>query len=596
MKLYSCRDFYVSLKSSFHPKIFSFALEMSDFLSDNLKEYIFYGKELNMHNSKKKSKLSLMIFGLLFLIIVSFFVFMQTPFSKVNLRETEVYLELGHSPEKSPSYYLDGNAFSILLSYVDISSVEKDTPGQYPITIYHGFDTHTCIVTVSDTEAPELSCDIQTKTVLPGENITIDKLGVRTQDHSEIKYVGFTKIQSDHFYTGLSDYEMLTDMYASYREGISFYSKEFQFAYGGTYTLTIEACDLYDNKNSVDLTIIVEEPPVIEAPADFYIAVGSELDYETYIDAWDLIDEKFNYEDIEIDSSSVSLATAGEYPVYFAATDDYGLSSTAVSRVHVLQKDDLQNLINTHQINIDEHAIVGAYNAYDLGYFEDCTLDNHGNKSTYYAVAQSIVRVSNLRDETFGNGFIVKIDDDMVTICTCAHVTEDCVTPKITFRDGTVRFGAVVGQDPSSDVAFICIPIDGNSEKSSLSSDYVKNLRTIHIDETYWKALADDADIRLGYVCLDKNGHFRYTANGRLIKKDVKKNWNNYENVHQMLVDMEAQPGSSGSAIFDESGRLLGMIRGHSKHKDGTVEKVGVPLSEILRQYELIFKKKLQYK
>ena len=63
-----------------------------------------------------------------------------------------------------------------------------------------------------------------------------------------------------------------------------------------------------------------------------------------------------------------------------------------------------------------------------------------------------------------------------------------------------------------------------------------------------------------------------------------------------MLVDMEAQPGSSGSAIFDETGRLLGMIRGHSKHKDGTVEKVGVPLSEILRQYELIFKKKLQYK
>lgn len=542
-----------------------------------------------MQSQKKKRNVIFILLSLIAVFSVSLFLFMQSPMFDVQLSQDEISLEIGHSIEKSPSYYLEGNAFSVALSFVDASSVQKNEAGRYPIIIYHGFEQYTCYVTVMDTEPPVISCDINTKTVLPGETISIEKLGVRTKDFSEIESVAFTKIASTHFYTGLPD-EETEQMRAAYEKGINFYGEEFQFAYGGVYTLTVEACDIFQNRSEITLTLKVEEPPIIEAPSDFYIATGSEIDFAEHVLAWDFIDEDFSMENVEVDSSSVSLGTAGNYTITFTGTDSYGLTAAVTSTVHILSKEDLQELINTHKINISEHVIVGAYNAYDLGYY-----DNQSLEATRSAQLPATVHVKNLRDDTFGSGFIIHIDEEAVTIATCYHVTEQCVTPRITFDDGTTRLGAVVGQNKESDVAFIQIPIDGSSEKTSLPSDYVKNLRTVHIDEAYWKSIPNDSSLLLGYVCIDGNGYIRDYSKGTLLTKDVKKDWNDYEDVHQMLISMDPKPGSSGSALFDETGRLIGMVRGHSKYKDGSTVKVGVPLSEILRLYELTFKEKLQY-
>ena len=544
-----------------------------------------------MTTAKRKHRLLFVLVFLPMILLTAVFLFMKSPISNVSLKHPDFQLELGDSLKKSPDYYLEGNSLSVALSYVDSSAVKNNTAGQYPITIYHGFDKYTCTITVSDTTAPQLLCDINTKTVLPGEVITIDKLGIRTQDYSEIKYIGFTKLQSDNFYTGLSDDEMLADMYASYREGIHFYSEEFQFTYGGIYELTIAACDIFENKSEITISLKVEEPPVIEVPTDFYVAVGSDITYANYLTAWDFIDEKFTCDDVEIDSSSVSLATAGDYPVLFRGTDTYGLTSTTTATVHVLAKKDLQQKINSHEINVSEHIIIGAYNLYDSGYYQD--IDKY-TLSSY--LLPSIVHVKNPWRDTSGSGFIVSIDDSTVTIATCAHVITQCLAPTVTFYDGTQRSGICVGQDYESDIAFIRIPIDGSSENTSISSDYVKNLRTVHIDEAYWKSLDNNASIPLWYACINGSGHLWHRSSGTLLEKDIKRDWNSYEDVHQMHTTMEAKSGSSGSAIFDESGRLFGMVRGSSTLDDGSTVKVGVPLSEILRQYELTFKKKVQYR
>jgi len=399
----------------------------------------------------------------------------------------------------------------------------------------------------TDTMPPVISCDIKTKTLLPGETISIDKLGIRTQDSSEIKSIAFTKITSDNFYTGLSEAEM-GDMRIAYQKGIPFYGKELQFAYTGIYELTIEACDSFDNKSETSVTIKVEGAPVIEAPLHFYIAKGSKLIYTEHISAWDFIDEDFSSEDIEIDSSNVNLASVGDYVVTFRATDSYGLSSASTSTIHVLEQDKLQELINTQQIDRSASVILGAYNAYDIGIFESTSLTDVTD-----ALAPVMVRILNPKTESSGNGFIVKIDDTFVTICTAAQVCANCINPEIIFFDDTMRIGAVTAYDNTNDVAFIRIPIDGASEDTSLSLDYVKDLRTIHIDEGHWKKLAAQ--------------------------------------------NSSVTPSSTipGSAIYDESGRLLGMVGNPTDLRGETFPDGHIPLKEILRRYELTFKKKLQY-
>ena len=48
--------------------------------------------------------------------------------------------------------------------------------------------------TPEDTTPPVISCNIQTTTVLPGETLSIEKLGVRATDSSEIKSIAFTNV------------------------------------------------------------------------------------------------------------------------------------------------------------------------------------------------------------------------------------------------------------------------------------------------------------------------------------------------------------------------------------------------------------------
>lgn len=397
----------------------------------------------------------------------------------------------------------------------------------------------------TDSTAPLISCNIKTKTLLPGETISIDSLGIRAHDASKIESLAFTKIRSDYFYTGLPEDE-ISDMRKAYQKGISFHSEEFQFAYGGIYTLTIGACDIYQNCSEIEITIKVEEPPMIEAPTDFYVAEGYKIDFTEQINAWDFLDEDFSSDDLKIDSSSVNFAKAGSYPVFITGTDNYGLSQSMTATVHVHSQEELQQLINTHQINISEQVIIGAYNTYDMGYF-----DNSDSEMLNAAITPAMVHIENLEKNTSGNGFIIKIDEEMVTICTCAHVTANGMTQTVIFEDGSSCLGSVVRYDEAKDVSFIQIPIDGNSENTSLAKEYVKRLRTVHIDEVYWKENKDSSPI---------------------------------------IVSSESDSDSSGTAVVDYTGRLLGMFCS-SDSKNGTT----IPLNEILRQYELTFKKKLQY-
>lgn len=539
-------------------------------------------------SSKQNNKLFLIPIGVIGFLLLSAVLFVQSPLFDVTLAQTEMHLELGTAADTNPATYLEGSQWCVPLSYVDTSNVKKSKVGRYPIHIYHGFDKYTCYVNVTDTTAPVVSCDIKNKTVTPGETVSVESLGLKIEDYSDIDSMAFTRIASSHFYTGLPD-EQTEEMREAYQKGLDMYAEEFQFSYGGIYTLTIGVEDTFHNRSEITLTLKVEQPPVIESASDYYMATAQEIPFEEYITAWDFIDEDLDASDVKIDSSQIQSDKTGSYPIYFSVTDSYGLTTTTEATVHVGTAAELQELINTHQINASEDIIIGAYNLYDSGYYENEDIDFIQN-----IMLPSIVHIENDVLDTIGSGFIIAIDDEFITITTNEHVVTDDMMPDVAFYDGTTCNAAVVGTNAKEDIAFIRIPIEEKHSVTAVAADYVQSLRTVHINESYWNELDNDESLTIGYNCVNANGKIWFTQSGTMIEKTAKRDWNNYTDIDAMIISMTPEAGTSGSAIFDSYGNLIGMIRGYTDYGSYT-ETIAVPLHRILKYYELIFKTKVQY-
>ncbi len=530
----------------------------------------------------------LLVFGVFTALCLGIFLFLKSPLFEVGFTTTELHLEIGENLSKNPTDYLEGDDWCVALSYVDASSVKKTKVGRYPIHIYHGFHKYTCYVNVTDTLAPVISCDIKNKTITPGQTVSVHSLGLNIQDHSEIDSIAFTKISSNHFYTGLPD-DQMAEMEKAYAKGLDMWAEEFQFSYGGIYTLTIEVTDEFHNSSEITLNLTVEEPPVVTAPNHIYVAENQTIDYTNYIDAWDFIDEDFGKDDLVVDASEVNLSKTGSYQVFFKATDSYGLSVTAYSIVHVNSQEALQEQINAQAISMSKDIIIGALNPYDIGYYEDKSL-----AEIQEIMLPTVVHIQNDKLDTFGSGYIIEINDEFVTIATNEHVINSDMIVDVSFFDATSCTGSVVASNAREDIAFIRIPIAEEGSISTLDDDYIKNLRTVHINKGYWDSLANDSHLGFCYICINENAHSWMLVEGSILEKTAIRDWNNYKNVSETLLSTEPVPGSSGSALFDTQGNLVGMVRGYTNY-DTYTETVAVPLDRILKYFETIFKYKIEY-
>ena len=528
------------------------------------------------------------IICILAILYIALILFLKSYLFQVEFVTKETHLEIGNALSQNPADYLDGEAWCVSLSYVDTNSVKKTKVGRYPIYIYHGLYKYICYVNVTDTLAPVVSCDVKNKTISPGETVSVDTLGLKIQDHSEIDSIAFTKISSNHFYTDLPE-EHMTEMREAYLKGLDMYAEEFQFSYGGIYTLTIEISDIFHNSTEITLNLTVEQPPVITAPNHIYVASAQPINYLDYIDAWDFIDEDFSKDNLVVDTSEVNMSKAGTYKVYYTGTDSYGLSLTAYSLVHVSSPESLQEMINTHEISVENDIIIGAKNPYDIGFYKEKNLSD-----IQELMLPTIVHLENDKLDTFGSGFIIEISDEFITIATNEHVINSDMIIDITFFDAATCLGSVVASNAREDIAFIRIPIEEEGSSSSLDDDYVTSLRTVHINKGYWDKLANNSNLPFCFNCIESDGHVWMSVEGKILEKSVLRDWNEYTDVSETIISTDPVPGSSGSALYDSEGHLVGMIRGFTDYETHT-ETVAVPLDRILKYFEMVFKYQIHY-
>ena len=304
---------------------------------------------------------------------------------------------------------------------------------------------------------------------------------------------------------------------------------------------------------------------------DFYVVQGNSVDYQQNIKAIGRNGENITT-DIWIDASNVVLDEIGSYELIYTAEDLEGNKAQESCYVYVKTAEDIQSLIYNHEISVEIAYIIGAENPYDGGIFQNSDIE-----TVLEAMEPAFVNVcfENKKESSIGSGFIIEITEETIFIFTNAHVVNNQKDVEIYFYNGRCVTGQVMAIKESLDMAVIEV------NTKVFSQDFINTLRTVHIDEEYWKELKNHAPISIGYRCLNEKGILKYQETGEVISKEEIL-WVVDSPVTKYT--MKNQQGASGSAVLDSTGNLIAMVLGTSK-EEGIEENWGVRLVDILQFY-----------
>lgn len=509
-----------------------------------------------MEETKAKSKKIWIIIGIIVWVIAAVTVTFYFCYRVRQVTERMVF-ELGDKVSEDLHDYIDGFEFAVTRSELDLSGVKQDKVGEYEAVLTHGWQEFTYAIIIEDTTAPELT--------LKEEQIYL-KLGA--------------EYDSDKFVEEVQDVSGSVELELKAADGEKTGSGEISFAECGTYKVTVTATDPSGNRSRESLEVVVDTAPVILGMPEYYIAVGSRVDYLEGITAEDTLDGDVT-DTVEVDTDDLDTTVAGDYEIIYTATDDYGLVTEEPWTIHVMEKTDLQEAINTHRINRHEQQIVGAYNLYDAGYYETDDVDY------IQEVMEPTMVVVLLPNVSRGSGFILEITDEYVLVCTNRHVVKDKETVEICFHEGSKETGTVVAGDKTLDIALVEV------KREDISEELMNTLMTVHIDMSYWESLENEEPISLCFRTLNENGSIWRDKDGIMLEKEGVSEYKS--NVVMTKANMGVFAGSSGSAIFDGHGNLIAMIMGHEYHNSKWVWDWGVRLTDIMSFYYQTYNRQLYY-
>lgn len=513
-------------------------------------------------NKRHILRLLLVAIGVFFCLL-----FFYLEFYKVTPLYEILTVELGEGIEVEPSYYLEGKEWSVNLSKMDFKDVDIENTGEYTLNIRHVFEDYPVSVVVEDTTAPLVSFESENIVCEVGKTITPQSLVESVTDCGKEVSFRFLNTQSDD----------------SIRMGENGSTATFMDT--GAHSLTFIATDDSGNNSNYFLSVVVDSSPIIYGVPEFYVAVGAEADFTNSIRSFDAMDG------ILTDGVTYSVdgpyeQYPGNYTITYSSTDSLGLTGTLKGTVHVYDPYTLQDMVNTGRLNPFSDHVFGVINPYDSGYVKEENIDEalknieNAVVHIYYETSTSI---------TSGSGYIVKINDDDVIICTNKHVVGNMKHVQVCFFEGYEATAEVVAGVRVPDVAFIKIPV------SEIPLDLLSNLKTVHINLDYYKTISSKPRFAMGMYCIKDDGSEWLTHYGYIVRKSglLAEHFDNFD-YPVMEVSVKLQHGVSGSAIIDSHGNLLCMAAFYWDH-NGNREYYGVSLEDILDYYEEVFNERLEY-
>lgn len=513
-------------------------------------------KEENNGKNSGKSKVIVIIPGIVAAaIVIAVMLLFVVPLKQVTNRIT---IELGDAISTDLDDYVSGFQPGFWVTKLDVTDVNTGKVGNYTIKAEHGFQDFTYEVFVVDTTAPVLTLISEKVYLKEGEMYPVSYFVEDTFD-----------LSGDVTVT-VSDVTM-----PDYRRGYV-YSEN-----SGQYTLTFYAKDASANESVYTLVVTVDTPPTITGMKNYYVIPGTTLNYLEFIEAYDIVDGDVSA-GVYTNAGDVDLSSVGEYKLTYICEDSYGLSSEETVRVNVMESMDIQNLINIHEINRFDEIIVGAYNLYDIGYYDDKSINEMLD-----IMRPTTVRIVT-KAQSYGSGFIVDITDEEIVVATSQHVVGNYETVDVYFFDGTKMTGTIAGKTYDYDLGFVSV------KREDVSDELLNKLYTVHINRGYWDELGNEADLQVGVRCITDKGTVWRDKTGKMVYKSGTTDlmWRSVPKV--MRITANLFHGASGSNVFDIHGNSMGVAT-YIITGGGRYETYCVTLETLCDQYEELFGRKLYY-
>lgn len=226
----------------------------------------------------------------------------------------------------------------------------------------------------------------------------------------------------------------------------------------------------------------------------------------------------------------------------------------------------MHSLIQTTTLEGDYQALTS------LGLMNTPLSEEENIQSAYENVCPSMVRIQ--VDGHYGSGSIYKMLEEEIIIVTNRHVLqyfdEDSY---VTFFNGRVGNGRLLGTSEEADIGFISIPIAGFTYEELLEFRNVRSSSKIfeNLKENTCFFMVDMATDRIDPVYYEGKiiDPFRFLSDF---------------GTEMLYGEGYAKPGMSGCGMFDAYGNYIGMLAG------GTLqdEIAGVPAGMIEQAYQEI--------
>lgn len=165
----------------------------------------------------------------------------------------------------------------------------------------------------------------------------------------------------------------------------------------------------------------------------------------------------------------------------------------------------------------------------------------------------SIVRIINNYNVFKGNGFVYSQDERYNYIVTSSNILSRSSNYKVIYEDGNIVEAILIGSETQNQVALFRTKKNKNSQKVCKgNSNYISKGQLNYV-----------------YGYYDNNNSFSlqtYLSNVGVLYSN-----NNYKRIYKSLIQIQSNDYLMGSGVFDELGRLVGVITNLSeKMLDGT--------------------------
>ena len=266
-------------------------------------------------NAKKfnlNKKTLLLIGGAVALVLIVVLIALMLP-GNIN---TELTVEAGRDAISANDFRKEDKGIDAQF-VSDVTAVDLDTVGVYPVKIQYKNKTYDCTVKVEDTVAPEAV--VQNLAVYSNQTLKPEDFVVSVKDATAVTVT-------------VSPEPDLT--------------KEAQTL------MTVTVTDAAGNASEYEavLSVYVDNgAPQLTGVDAMFTYIGTEPDYLAGVDA---MDDRDMVLDIQVDTSKVDLNAVGTYDVTYSVTDAAGNTTTAAATVTVTDDNVPPTILGVHDISL----------------------------------------------------------------------------------------------------------------------------------------------------------------------------------------------------------------------------------------------------